>query len=491
MKEIKLLESWADKVIANEAIQDRPLGRDQDIQYQASRKFPDRSPEQALQMYVADKIQSSEKMDFEQNKLINSQKRENEKLRRSLRDLSQELTDHERQAAQTDQEVARLKDLSSKLKPAGELQQQLAKASSEKLQAMLGDVEKLKGKPGMDEKKYQELANKVNAIKSNAGDEEVQKVQAALAALGQRQDIDDRLFNQVMGRLDQTQASLDAKEARFRKYIAKKGGEITAQTKSHGEEMKKYSEIVNKYKDDIENFRKYMDSAKQEVAQTKAEVDALKQDAEVRMQEIDLLSPMLRKAATQQRTDKPKADVNFDMDRDFKQAMGAASPTAAPATKAATAAKRKKKDLTDLEKSSELQRSYGMTAQSAPDVSSDPFTQQDLTEDLRQYDDPEFLDWANKNMPVIIRMFFNRYPELETRYDPDQVKEVIADYLPYLYQYDEIDIETMNKFLDFIKNKMRKEGGRPVQRSLFNGLTEAYEAELDKIIGLDYIKNSK
>ena len=490
MKEIKLLESWADKVIANEAIQDRPLGRDQDIQYQASRKFPDRSPEQALQMYVADKIQSSEKMDFEQNKLINTQKRENEKLRRSLRDLGQELTDHERQAAQTDQEVARLKDLSSKLKPAGELQQQLVKASSDKLQAMLSDVEKLKGKPGMDEKKYQELANKVNAIKSNAGDEEVQKVQTALAALGQRQDIDDKLFNQVMGRLDQTQASLDAKEARFRKYIAKKGGEITAQTKSHGEEMKKYSEIVNKYKDDIENFRNYIDSAKDEVAQTKAEVDALKQDAELRMQEIDLLSPMLRKAAMQ-KGDKPKADVNFDMDRDFKQAMGAASPTAAPATKAATAAKRKKKDLTDLEKSSEIQRSYGMTAQNTSKPEDDPFTQQDLTEDLRQYDDPEFLDWATKNMPVILRMFFNRYPELETKYDPEQVKEVIADYLPYLYHYDEINIETMNKFLDFIKNKMRKEGGRQVQRSLFSGLTEAYEAELDKIIGLDYIKNSK
>lgn len=490
MKEIKLLESWANKVIANEATQDRPLGRDQDIQYQASRKFPDRSPEQALQMFVADKLQSSEKMDFEQNKLINSQKRENEKLRRSLGDLGQELTDHERQAAQTDQEVARLKDLSSKLKPAGEMQQQLAKASSDKVQAMLSDVEKLKGKPGIDEKKYQELASKVNSIKSNAGDDEVEKVQQALGALSQRQDIDDKLFNQVMNRLDDTQSSLDAKEARFRKYISKKGEEMSSQNKSHGEEMKKYSEIVNKYKDDIENFRTYMDASRQEVANTKAEVDALKQDAEDRMQEIDFLSPMLKKAAVQSGGGKQKPDIA----QDFRQAMSAASPEASPATKAATVSKKKKKDLTDLEKSSEVQRSFGMAAQAAQPDKNDqkfPFGQQDLTEDLRQYDDPEFLDWATKNMPVIIRMFFNRYSELEVKYEPEQVQEVIADYLPYLYQYDEIDIETMNKFLDFIKNKLRKEAGRQVQRSLFNSLAETYEAQLDQIIGLNYLKPLK
>jgi chromosome segregation ATPase len=441
-------------------------------------------------MFVADKLQSSEKMDFEQNKLINSQKRENEKLRRSLQDLNQELVDHERQAARTDQEVERLKDLSSKLKPAGEIQQQAAKASADKVEAMLNDVEKLKGKPGIDDKKYKDLVDRVNSIKSNAGNEEVEKVQQLIATLGQRQDIDDKLFNQVMTRLDSTQASLDAKEARFRKYIAKKGGEISSQTKSHGEEMKKYSEIINKYKDDIENFRSYMQTAKDEVSQNRAEVDALKQDAELRMQEMDLMAPMLRKAATQRTGGKPKSDINLDAERDFKQAMSAASPDA-PTKVKTSAPKRAKKDLTDLEKSSEIQRSYGMAAQSQPKLDDNPFTQQDLTEDLRQYDDPEFLDWATKNMPVILRMFFNRYPELETKHGPEQVQEIVADYLPYLYQYDEIEMTTMNKFLDFIKNKLRAEAGRPVQRSLFNGLTEAYEAELDKIIGLDYIKTKK
>ncbi len=56
MKELLELESWANRIVTREAIQDRPLARNQDIQYQASRKYPDRSPEQALNLYVADKM---------------------------------------------------------------------------------------------------------------------------------------------------------------------------------------------------------------------------------------------------------------------------------------------------------------------------------------------------------------------------------------------------------------------------------------------------
>ena len=79
MKEIKILEGWADN-ITNEArlgtpiktIGDRPLPRPQDVQYKASRMFPDRSPEQALQLYVSQELENNEKTDLEQNKMINS-----------------------------------------------------------------------------------------------------------------------------------------------------------------------------------------------------------------------------------------------------------------------------------------------------------------------------------------------------------------------------------------------------------------------------------
>lgn len=471
MKEINLLESWADSVIANEAIQDRPLGRDQDIQYQASRKYSDRSPEQALQMFVADKLQKSEKMDYEQNKLINTQKRENEKLRRSLGELGQELTDHEKQASQTDQEVARLKDLSAKLKPAGEIQQAAAKASAEKLQAMANDVEKLRGMPGMDEQKYKELASKVNNIKANAGDEEVQKVQTVLASLSQRQSMDDQLFDKVMSRLDDTQQRLDAKEKRFRAYIGKKGEELGAQSRTHGEELKKYAGIVDKYKNDVESFRSYMDSAKQEVAKTKEEVDSLKQDAEAKMQELDLLSPMLRKAAVQAgKKQQPAGAPDMDAERAFQQAQSSVSDIQQKS-------KRKGADLSKLASGSEQQRSYGMQAQ-GPD---------ELNEDLRQYEDPEFYDWATKNIPVIEKMFFNRYPEMEKDFTEGEVVEIIEDYIPYLYQYDEIEMPLMNKFLDVVKNKLKSIGRRQVQRSLFNDLNEEFEKSLDNLIGLPYL----
>lgn len=472
MKEINLLEAWANKVIANEAIQDRPLGRDQDIQYQASRKYSDRSPEQALQMFVADKLQSSEKMDYEQNKIINTQKRENEKLRRSLGELGQELTDHEKQAEQTDREVARLKDLSARLKPAGEIQQAAAKASTEKLEAMANDVEKLRNMPGMDEQKFKELANKVNNIKAGAGDEEVQKVQTVLASLSQRQAMDDQLFDKVMGRLDDTQQKLDAKEKRFRAYINKKGEEIGAQSRTHGEELKKYAGIVDKYKNDVESFRTYMDGAKEEVAKTKQEVDALKQDAEAKIQELDLISPMLKKAAVQSGKT-GRTQPQSDQEAAFHQAMDAASPKGP--------SPRKGPDISKFMQGSETQRSYGMQAQE-PD---------ELNEDLRQYEDPEFLDWATKNMPVIEKMLFNRYPELENKFEPTEASEIIADYIPYLYQYDEIDVPLMNKFLDVVKSKLVKQAGKQVQRSLFDALAESYENKLDQIIGLDYLKTRR
>lgn len=476
MKEVKLLESWADSIIANEAVQDRPLGRDQDIQYQASRKYSDRSPEQALQMFVADKLSSSEKMDYEQNKLINTQKRENDKLRRSLSDLGQELTDHERQAAQTDQEVERLKDLSAKLKPAGELQQATAKASAEQLHAMANDVEKLRTMPGMDEQKYKELAAKVNNIKAGAGDEEVEKVQTVLASLSQRQAMDDQLFDKVMSRLDDTQEKLDAKEKRFKAYIGKKSDEIGSQTRTHGEELKKYAGIVDKYKNDVESFRSYMDGAKQEVANTKKEVDSLKQDAEAKIQELDFLSPMLRKAAIQSgnKPQTPSGSPDLDAERAFQQAQSSVSSIQQKS-------KRRGADISKLVPDSEKQRSYGMQAQS-PD---------ELNEDLRQYEDPEFYDWATKNIPVIEKMFFNRYPELEKMYQDGEVIEVIEDFIPYLYQYDEIEMPLMNKFLDVVKNKMKSLGKRQVQRNLFQDLSEQYEMQLDKLIGLPYVKSFK
>ncbi len=241
MKEIKIFESWANSIIA-ERIEDRPLARSQDIQYQATRKYPDRTPEQAIAIYIADKMASSEKMDLDQNKLINAQKRENEKLTHNIQELGQELTNHERQAQDTGQEIERLKQLSSQLKPAGEVQQQLAKASADKVQAMLDDLAKIENKPGIDDNKFKELSDRVNKIKSQPVDnKEIAKVQATLSLLNQRQSVDDQLFDKVMGRLENTERELEAKEERFKKSL--------------GKNAQKMGDWGNKFKDLDEKIR--------------------------------------------------------------------------------------------------------------------------------------------------------------------------------------------------------------------------------------------
>lgn len=251
MKEIKLFESWADNIIANEAVQDRPLARSQDIQYQASREYPDRSPEQALQLYVSNKLQQSEKMDLDQNKLINSQKRENEKLRRSLNDLSNELHDHERTAQDTEREVQRLRDLSSKLKPAAQIQQNLVKLSSEQAQRMLNDLEALKSKPGMDVDKYKQLQAEIEkATKGQSSSKEVKQLEKMLDTLNQKQSVDDEMFKTLTSKLQSIEqlgseritdleTDLEKKEQRFRKSIARSADQI----KQWGN---KYNEINDK-----------------------------------------------------------------------------------------------------------------------------------------------------------------------------------------------------------------------------------------------------
>lgn len=65
MKEIKLLESWAESVV-----EERPLPVEHDIQYKASRAHPELSPEQALAVYMADELEKNDKVDQQQNQEI-------------------------------------------------------------------------------------------------------------------------------------------------------------------------------------------------------------------------------------------------------------------------------------------------------------------------------------------------------------------------------------------------------------------------------------
>ncbi len=319
MKELKLLTEWADN-ITNEAtrlgqptkgIGDRPIARSQDIMYQAQRKYPDRSPEQALSLFINDKMQDNEKMDYEQNKIINAQKQENEKLRRSLSDLSNELHDHERTAQQTDQEVNRLKDLSAKLKPAGELTKQVAQATNQQIEKMLKDVDDLRMKPGMTPEKQKELEDKINSIKSGGlTSDEVKNINNSIEFLSVKQEIDDEMFNKVMGKLEDTQSKLASKEKRFQKSIRGNAEKIQQWGNKFSELDKKFNDIESKANQKLAQI----DKASQEADETLDRIAQL-----VRTNNPDVVKPATQVLST------------LDDRDEVKQAMATPSATTIPA----------------------------------------------------------------------------------------------------------------------------------------------------------------
>lgn len=211
---------------------DRPLPRNVDIQYKAQRAHPELSPEQALALYMSDQLVDKEHMDLAQNKLINRVKRENEKLTRTVKELGAELHDFEQHSSITDKEVTRLKDLSAKLKPAGELQKQAVKASHDEVQKMLSDLELLKTKPGIDANKYQELKNEIEKVKTSpSSPEHVAQLSAMLNSMSNKSEINQEYFSQVTKRLKDIESheanlrgdlesKLSSKEARFKEYVA-------------------------------------------------------------------------------------------------------------------------------------------------------------------------------------------------------------------------------------------------------------------------------
>jgi myosin heavy subunit len=281
MREILEFESWANSML-NEAGRDRPETLERDIQRQAQLKFPDRSPEQAMSLFVADKLTRQEKLDYEQNKIINSQKRENDKLRRSLQDLSNELHDHENQAQQTDVEVQRLKDLSAKLKPAGEIQQAVSKASADKVEAMLADLEKVKNNPKIDDRKFKEISDKVQQLQNTGSDKEVLKTQEALKALSNTQELGRAQYSDALDALEKSYAENIAKEKRFRA------------SKKRNEEMKgswgiKFADLNQKIKEIEEKAGTELTTLSDKLNQANEQLSQASEKLTTKINQIDQL----------------------------------------------------------------------------------------------------------------------------------------------------------------------------------------------------------
>ncbi len=87
MKEIQQFESWATNLLeeaSTKGFGDRPIPKQHDLQYQAQTKYPELSPEQALQVYIADKLEQNEKTDQIQDKEINNIEHDEQSIKSQL-----------------------------------------------------------------------------------------------------------------------------------------------------------------------------------------------------------------------------------------------------------------------------------------------------------------------------------------------------------------------------------------------------------------------
>lgn len=494
MREILEFESWANSML-NEAGKDRPATLDRDIQRQAQIKFPDRSPEQAMSLFVADKLSRQEKLDYEQNKIINNQKRENDKLRRSLQDLSNELHDHEQQAQQTDIEVARLKDLSAKLKPAGEIQQGAAKASADKVEAMLKDLENVRTNPSIDDKKFKELETKVQQMKGVADNNGIDKMQGTLNLLANKQGVSDQMFNKAMDQLSATQSELDAKEIRFQKSISKNKdvqqtwGNKFALLNNEIENMKGVSEklftdfgqqaasmeqkidsveqdsneLLKRFKDKLQkfdNYEEYLDNSINAIEDAKNEINhTLELVRSIGKQ--DATNDVISKAQSTARHQPPEFDS--DLDQELNQepdALGPDLPLGEP-------------DETEI-----IPNERTVSLREDTRISKNNYSLEEK-------------EWIETYLPKFVYLYQKLYPnDMGTIIDEEGLYQMVEDDMHLMYQYhaiisqkvvrEKFDI-THRRLLNAYRKRNTEQG------TLFNeSLIYAYETALNNISQIRY-----
>lgn len=448
---------------------------DKDLIYRARNKYPGYSAEQAMILLIADEMKNQEKTDSTQNTLIDTQKRENERLRGSVQSLSQELQDFEQQSLETDREVERLKQLSNRISQGGEEIQRKAKVSADDLQKLEKNLADLKAKPGIDSEKVSKLEDQIKQIANtpSVDNTELNRIQQVIDSLGSKQVISDELYQKAFTQLQQTQEKLDAKEERFKKYISTKGKEV----KTSSEEMKKYSDIVKGYKSEIDNFGKEiqkLDREKDIIIQLRAGVQ---QDAQTISDMKDEISAKLDLIN----------NVTLKMTGQAQNDPSIANPQSGSGPNADILDKLAKGPAVEKNITKGAEQMLGRKlAEGQDDKPIKP---------LQKYNNPKYNEWLTNHLPALVQIFKNIYwKELErpnSQYPDEQIHYIIEKYTPMLYNLGDdktpLTKEQVENWLIVVKNKLWEQ---PVNNQLdlfVESLDKTYERMLDKIIGLPYI----
>jgi len=462
---------------------------DKDLIYRARNKYPGYSPEQAMILLISDEMKNQEKTDSVQNKLIDTQKRENERLRGAVDSLGQELQDFEQQSIETDREVERLKQLSSTLTTGGTDTKRKAKVSADDLEKLQQDLETLKTKPGMDPKKFQQLEQQIKLMASNpsVGNADIEKINSLLNTLNKQKTIGDDLYKKVEDQLVATQTELDKKEGRFARYIDRKKGEVDVMQQSHATDIKKYADIVKGYQQEIKDFDSQMTGLTKQLANVQKGVQqerditiqlraGIQQDAQAFadmkdqiQSQLDLITNMTNKMTNQASNDStiqeptgagPKADILNKLARGM-----------------------------EAEKNITKGAEQMIGRKLAEGVDSKPIRP------LQKYKNPKYNEWITNHLPALIQIFKNRYWEElenpETAYTDKQIHHIIEKYTPLLYNSGDentpLTSEQVDKWIAVVKNKLWEQSTQQQLDLFAEGLDKTYSRMLDKIIGLPYI----
>ena len=179
------------------------LSLDQDLMQRAMLRFPGYDSQQALSLYMADKLNQQQKIDASQNNLINAQ-------RSAIQTLQGELDSNE-------DEVERIKQLTAKVTAGSVDTKQKAKVSGDELEKLQKQLEELKNKPNLDPKQYKEMEAQIMALASNpsAENSDVKKLQSLVNSIDSKATVN---YDAVYKKLQATQKELDDKEERFSTY---------------------------------------------------------------------------------------------------------------------------------------------------------------------------------------------------------------------------------------------------------------------------------
>ena len=407
------------------------LSLDQDLMQRAMLKFPGYDSQQALSLYMADKLNQQQKIDASQNNLINTQ-------RNAIQTLQGELDSNE-------DEVERIKQLTARVTAGSADTREKAKVSGDELEKLQKQLEELKNKPNLDPKQYKEMEAQIMALASNPSAEntDVRKLQSLVNQIDSKATVN---YDAVYKELQATQKELDSKEDRFKTSIANN----TKKFEQNASEFRKYADIVDGYKEKIDNFDNDMLTAKKEIEAEKNAITAMRQ--QVQQDVLDMNSLI---ASTKQKANidwLPKGDAANQGQQQRQQELRLAEETPVQGV-----------------------------------VSNDQGV-------MKLIKTKKYIDWKNDHIPGLYKLFKLKHDQFIRTYgySDKQIQDMLILQLPKLFNVgDDVTPLTPEEVGDWMEKivipALRDEIAQlDVLRD--KNLSESYSHVLNRIINLSSIK---